>query len=240
MEKTIILNNQIIEYTLKISKRSRSMKISIYQDGDIVVTIPYRIQRFMGSSALTLFVEKFIMSKSAWILEKIELSTVCGQLKLSEKDRAGDASDYGGNENVNSGSNHNNVNSEGGAIYIRKSKAQRKAEKKAEYQKYKNQALILAEAKIAQFNKSYNFKINRISIKNQKTRWGSCSGKGNLNFNYKIALIPEKLAEYIVVHEICHLGELNHSKRFWDLVAKTIPEHKANRKELRKNGAVFQ
>lgn len=112
---------------------------------------------------------------------------------------------------------------------------------KSNYLKHKEQARALAHHKVAHFNTIYNFPINRIAIRNQKTRWGSCSRNGNLNFNYKIALIPEPLADYIVVHEICHLGEFNHSKNFWDLVARTIPDWKKKREELRRiaTGATF-
>lgn len=96
---------------------------------------------------------------------------------------------------------------------------------KREFLKYKDAATILAENRIAYYNKFYNFKINRVSIKNTKSRWGSCSKKGNLNFNYKIALLPENLANYVIVHELCHLAEFNHSKRFWKLVSLTIPNY---------------
>ncbi|MEI8123631.1 MAG: M48 family metallopeptidase [bacterium] len=108
--------------------------------------------------------------------------------------------------------------------------------RKAEYLKYKDQAKIFVINKVAELNKNYGYKINRITIRNQKTRWGSCSKKGNMNFNYKIVLLPEKLAEYIIVHEICHLGEFNHSANFWNLVAQTIPDYKEKRKELHKAG----
>ena len=102
-----------------------------------------------------------------------------------------------------------------------------------EYLKYKNQALKLAKLKIEELNREYNFKYRRISVRNQKTRWGSCSRKGNLNFNYKIIHLPEKYLNYIIVHELCHLKEFNHSKRFWNLVALTIPDYKERRKEFR-------
>lgn len=115
----------------------------------------------------------------------------------------------------------------------RKTKAQQKAEQKAEYTRLKKDALKIAMEKVHQWNAHYNFKFNKISIKNQKTRWGSCSKDGNLNFNYKIALLPEKLADYLVVHEICHLGQFNHSAKFWDLVGQTIPDYMNIRKELK-------
>ena len=104
------------------------------------------------------------------------------------------------------------------------------------YKENKERALLIVKDRIEYFNTFYNFKWNRIVIRNQKTRWGSCSKKGNLNFNYKIALLPPKSADYIIVHELCHLGEFNHSQKFWDLVGETIPDYKAIRKDLRKNG----
>jgi predicted metal-dependent hydrolase len=98
----------------------------------------------------------------------------------------------------------------------------------------KLRALYLVENRIAYFNKIYNAPINKITIRNQKSRWGSCSTKGNLNFNYKIIYLPPELADYIIVHELCHLKEFNHSKKFWDLVAHTIPHHLELRHNLKK------
>ena len=97
----------------------------------------------------------------------------------------------------------------------------------------KQKARALVEQKFPQFNKHYKYSWNTIAIRGQKTRWGSCSKKGNLNFNYKIALLPENLADYIVVHELCHLGEFNHSERFWALVAQAVPDYAQRRKELK-------
>jgi len=101
-----------------------------------------------------------------------------------------------------------------------------------EYLKYKNQALALAKRKIEELNRIYDFQYRRISIRNQKSRWGSCSKKGNLNFCYRIIYLPEKYLNYIIVHELCHLKEFNHSKRFWNLVALAVPDYKDLRKEF--------
>jgi len=102
------------------------------------------------------------------------------------------------------------------------------------YRKNKEEIKIDAIKILERYNKIYNFTYNRISIKNQKTRWGSCSIKNNLNLNYRIKLLPQKLKEYIIVHELCHLKEFNHSKNFWKLVEKTIPDYKNIKKELKK------
>lgn len=100
--------------------------------------------------------------------------------------------------------------------------------------KKREQARRFVEGKINYFNRFYGFKINRVAIKNQTTRWGSCSEQGNLNFNYKVIYLRPQLADYLIVHELCHLGELNHSKRFWALVKKTIPDYVELNKELRR------
>lgn len=106
------------------------------------------------------------------------------------------------------------------------------------YLRQKESARALAHKKVIYFNQFYNFKYNKISIKNQKTCWGSCSKKRNLNFNYKIVLLPEKLADYIIVHEICHLGEFNHSKKFWNLMAQVLPDYRERELELKKVGVI--
>ena len=102
-----------------------------------------------------------------------------------------------------------------------------------EYVKLKGMALSLAKEKASYWNQYYNFTYHLISIKNQKTRWGSASKKGNLNFNYKIVELPNELLDYLVVHELCHLKEFNHSQAFWTLVGKTIPNYLEYRRRLR-------
>lgn len=103
------------------------------------------------------------------------------------------------------------------------------------YKKHKEEARELVLCRLEYFNQFYGLSWNAVSIRNQKTRWGSCSKKKNLNFHYKLALVPSELADYVVVHELCHLKEFNHSKKFWELVALTVPNHQARRKELRQH-----
>ena len=80
----------------------------------------------------------------------------------------------------------------------------------------------------------------RIRIAEQKTRWGSCSSKGTLSFNWKLMLAPPKVLDYVVVHELCHLIEMNHSPRFWKQVENVIPDYKEYRKWLKENGITLQ
>ncbi|MEK7613670.1 MAG: SprT family zinc-dependent metalloprotease [Patescibacteria group bacterium] len=109
----------------------------------------------------------------------------------------------------------------------------------SDYIKYKDGAQALAVARVKHFNKIYKADYNQINIKNQKTRWGSCSKKGNLNFNYKIALLPQRLSDYIIAHEMSHLKEFNHSRKFWKWVEKGIPDYLQIRSELKRSGVIF-
>lgn len=101
------------------------------------------------------------------------------------------------------------------------------------YRKSKAAARAYITGIIEEYTEKYNFTYNRISIKNHTSRWGSCSRKKNLNFNYKMLFLPRDLAEYIVVHELCHLEHLNHSRKFWTHVAAIIPDYKKRRKTLK-------
>ncbi len=120
--------------------------------------------------------------------------------------------------------------------YRRRSSSQKS---KAEHTLHKTSALTLVTSRLSHFASIYKtthqipLTYHRVTIRNQSSRWGSCSRKGNLSFNYRIALLPPELADYIIVHELCHLGEFNHSKKFWDLVEKTIPNWPQLRAELK-------
>ena len=91
--------------------------------------------------------------------------------------------------------------------------------------------------RVETISKGLKLSYNRIFIRNQKTRWGSCSQKKNLNFNWRLVMVPPAVLDYIIIHELMHLIELNHSKKFWRLVAGVCPDYQIHRAWLRKNGS---
>ena len=90
--------------------------------------------------------------------------------------------------------------------------------------------------RVRRFAPQIGVTVGNITIRHQKTRWGSCSSKGNLNFNCLLMCCPEDVRDYVVVHELCHRKELNHSARFWAEVAKIFPDYSARKARLRKFG----
>lgn len=182
MEKSIILQNRKIDYTLKKSNRARRVRLSVSYDGSIAVTIPHALQESI--------VEGFLKEKVNWLFSQIDFVK---QFK--------------------------------GKIVIKKTKR--------DYTANKEKALCLVRNRVEYFSKLYGFEYHRISVKNQKTRWGSCSKKQNINFNYKILFLPERMADYIIVHELCHTKQLNHSRNFWNLVGGILPDYNNLRREIK-------
>jgi len=110
---------------------------------------------------------------------------------------------------------------------------------KEELHKLADQALSYIPGRAEYFAGILHVTYGRITIRNQKTRWGSCSSTGNLNFNCLLMLTPPNVIDYIVVHELCHRLEMNHSKRFWALVESVLPDYKSCEKWLKENGRVL-
>lgn len=106
-----------------------------------------------------------------------------------------------------------------------------------EIESLKQQAKAYFPRKVADFAPRVGVEVNHIGIRMQKTRWGSCSTKGNLNFNCLLMLAPESVREYVVVHELCHRKQMNHSPEFWAEVARVMPSYQKEKEWLKEQGA---
>ena len=106
-----------------------------------------------------------------------------------------------------------------------------------EVQTLADRALDVIPARVRHYAPIVGVTYGRITIRNQKTKWGSCSSKGNLNFNVALMLVPEEVMDYVVVHELTHRKEMNHSQSFWTEVERVCPEYMKYRAWLKKEGA---
>ena len=98
-------------------------------------------------------------------------------------------------------------------------------------------ALVRIRERLEVYAPRIGVSYGRVTVRNQRTRWGSCSAKGNLNFNWRLILAPEKCLEYVVIHELCHRREFNHSARFWDLVQRQMRDYQVWKDYWKNNGA---
>ena len=115
-------------------------------------------------------------------------------------------------------------------------RAARPSYTEAERAEGKKRAARILEEKCRLFAEQMGVTYGKISVREQKTRWGSCSFKGNLNFNWKLAQMPEEIQDYLVVHELAHRLEMNHSPAFWAVVEGILPDYRNRRRWLKENG----
>lgn len=107
----------------------------------------------------------------------------------------------------------------------------------AQLRDLKKRASAVIPERVAYFAPMVGVSYGRITIRSQKTRWGSCSSKGNLNFNCLLLLTPPEVLDYVVVHELCHRKQMNHSPRFWAEVGRVLPDYRKSNKWLKENGS---
>jgi len=108
---------------------------------------------------------------------------------------------------------------------------------RADYLAQREDARAFVRHRLEYYRHVYGYSHGRVSIRDQKTRWGSCARNGNLSFNYRIVNLPLPQADYIIAHELCHRVEFNHSPKFWKLVSRAVPNFKKIRAELRRHNS---
>ena len=122
---------------------------------------------------------------------------------------------------------------------IRKRDAQKENVQKLsalERQHLQNKACVVIPRRVAYYAEKLGVSYGKITLRQQKTRWGSCAANGNLNFNWRLILAPPEVLDYVVVHELCHRREMNHSQAFWKEVEKILPDYRERQKWLKDNG----
>ena len=128
-------------------------------------------------------------------------------------------------------------------VKLQKENAMKRQEKRempeAEKKYYRNLAREVLGARTGYYARKMGVTYGRISIREQKTRWGSCSSVGNLNYNWKLVLMPEQVMDYVVIHELAHRKEMNHSARFYAVVAQQMPDYKVWQSWLKEHGREY-
>lgn len=105
-----------------------------------------------------------------------------------------------------------------------------------ERQHLQNKACVVIPRRVAYYAEKLGVSYGKITLRQQKTRWGSCAANGKLNFNWLLILAPPEVLDYVVVHELCHRREMNHSQAFWKEVEKILPDYRERQKWLKDNG----
>ncbi|MBS4538646.1 M48 family metallopeptidase [Clostridium sp. D2Q-11] len=227
--------NYTIAFEIIYSKR-KTMEISIKPPGIIKVKAPRRLSEEQ--------IIQWVKSKSEWIAKKTsEFKDIEHMLRKKEYIN-GEKFMYLGEEYpleiiIDKSLAKSKVKNLNDKFYIHTSIREEYIMNDAMEQWYRERTEEIILEKIKYYEKYFNVVPNKIKIKEQKRIWGSCSSKKNLNFNWRLSMAPISVIEYIVVHEMCHLIHMNHSKKFWNLVGDIMPNYKEKREWLKKYSATI-
>ncbi len=230
----IMLGSRKLEYILKRSGRT-SVGISIDRSGLVKVSGPYSVSEN--------YIRQVLLKKASWILEKLKQIETIGVCDKKPKNMVqGEIFRFLGKEyklklEETSGTRKTTVRLDGDNIIL-VCKSGFDSEKLRDSLKlwYVEQFRQAIEVCIPRYAAVLGVQPEKVTIKEQKTRWGSCSSKGNINLNWKLIMADSEILDYVVVHELCHLKEMNHSVKFWKLVESVFPGYKAHRTWLKQNG----
>lgn len=230
----ILLGSRELQYLLTRSSR-KTVGITIEKGGTVKVTSPLRVSEA--------YINELLQKKSNWILKKLsEIELRAGKTIKNKVFEAGERFYYQGKEYklkvvVSNDKINDKVKLEDEYIVLALPKSI-EADKVKNILKlwYIDQFKLLIQEKVKYYSLIIGVNPQRITIREQKTRWGSCSTKGNINLNWKLIMAPIEMLDYVVIHELCHLREMNHSRDFWMHVEKFFPQHKKCRAWLKENG----
>src|SRR6266542_3441701 len=211
-----------------IRSKRRTIALIIERDGTFTVRAPMR--------APHVAIETFIQQKENWITRAREkMKSTHGEPTLGKQYADGEKFPFLGSsfDLKLVGFQKPSLRFESGFTLSRA--AQTKGEQ-VFTRWYKARAFEIISERVEQYSHQYNFVPGHVKISSAKTRWGSCSPNGNLNFTWRLVMAPMDVIDYVVVHELAHLRVKNHSSKFWKAVESIYPEYKKQRKWLRENG----
>lgn len=228
-EGSVTLAGRAVAYTVRRSDRAKNLRLQVGLETGLEVIAPKKFD--------LRDLENILQKKQDWILDKLDHFARVVENRGLHQQQSGRRVLYRGREYevetiVSPGAAHN-VAVEEGKLVVVVSEGDAGAVLE---QWFRSMARLLINQRIRVVNENLNLSFNRVFIKGQKTRWGSCSQRGNLNFNWRLVMAPLPVLDYVVAHELMHLVEPNHSKKFWALVEGVCPDYKAHRAWLRKNG----
>lgn len=231
---SIQVGDKELKYKLTRSNR-KTIGITIEKDGFIKVTSPYSVS--------INYINQLLIEKSSWIQKKIyEIESRKSNEKVPKLYQDGEVFLYLGTEyklkiNRNYTLKKPYVKLEARSILIDAPSSSTSEEvKKAIRLWYIQQFKQISSERIKLYSKSIDVFPKKVVIKEQKTRWGSCSSRGNINLNWKLIMSPIEILDYVIIHELCHLIEMNHSRKFWNAVVNFCPQYKNCRAWLKQNG----
>jgi len=190
-----------------------------------------------------------MLDKSAWVLEKLDYLSALAGCPVPRLFVDGEQFFFLGNRyaikvNINDQVVVNKVHINGQQILVEVPLAVHQeggtaAVRDTLVKWYKKQANYIVNDRINLYAERVGVKPEKVRIKEQKHRWGSCSGQGNLNFNWHLVMAPMNIIDYVVVHELCHLKRLDHSPTFWSLVEAVLPDYQVRHRWLKQYGPVL-
>lgn len=235
---SIVLGRQTISYMLRVSVRARRLRLLVRptterDTGGLEVVVP----RGVGLAR----VEAVLREKESWIIGTLQRVAEETARSAPPPLTDGRVLPFAGREiwlKVVSGAPAGRFRAAlvGDVLTLTVAACEQEVIRNALEAWYRRQAKVVFAERLVACNAAYGFTYGRVSIKEQKSRWGSCSRQGNLNFNWRLLLAPLAVLDYVVTHELAHLKEMNHAPRFWQLVARGCPDYLAHRRWLRQHG----
>ena len=232
MEVTFMHKNREIRFNIIYRKR-KTMSLEIKRDGIINVIAPNGLDK-------TFIVDK-VKNKSDWIIKKLEEIEVLNNNRYIRSYKSGDIFLYLGNEYilevlVDKSTIGTSVSLENNKLIVRSNSNNKDVIQRALKKWYTDETLGIVKERINYYKLFFEDTVTSIKIKDQKSRWASCTYKNEILFNLRCSMMPIQIIDYIVVHEMCHMEHRNHSKDFYLAVERILPDYKERVKWLKNNG----